>query len=91
MEVKNSIVGIPVQDPPDEIFSATDLTWTKFGSSEHHVDDVALIPFSRVDDFIAGESSSVECPTQFHIERGRKRPRGSLKVSKSDDYLIYRL
>lgn len=91
MDVKDSIVDIPVQDPPSEIFSAADLTWTKFGSTEHHVDDVALIPYSRVDAFIAGECLNVECPTRFHIERGRKRSRGSLKEYKSDDYLIYRL
>ncbi|XP_078435415.1 SWIM zinc finger family protein [Wolffia australiana] len=91
MEIKDPIVDIPVQDPPDEIFSAADLTWTKFGSSEHHIDDVALIPFSRLDAFIVGESSNVECPTRFHIERGRKRSKGSLKEWKSDDYLLYRL
>lgn len=91
MEVKDSIVGIPVQDPPDEVFSAADLTWTKFGSTEHHAEDVALIPYARVDAFITGESSNVECPTRFHIERGRKRSRGSLKECKSDDYLLYRL
>uniref|UniRef100_A0A1D1XQP4 L-ascorbate peroxidase 1, cytosolic n=2 Tax=Anthurium amnicola TaxID=1678845 RepID=A0A1D1XQP4_9ARAE len=91
MEFKDSIVDIPIQDPPSEEFSAADLTWTKFGTTEHHVDDAALIPYSRVDAFIAGECSNVECPTRFHIERGRKRPRGSLKEYKSDDYLIYRL
>ncbi|CAA6668854.1 unnamed protein product [Spirodela intermedia] len=91
MEVKDSIVSIPVQDPPDDVFSAADLTWTKFGSTEHNVEDIALIPYARVDAFIAGESSNVECPTRFHIERGRKRSRGSLKECKSDDYLLYRL
>lgn len=91
MEVKDSINDIPVQDPPDEEFSAADLTWTKFGTTEHHVDDVALIPYARVDAFISGECSNAECPTRFHIERGRKREKGSLKEYKSDEYLQYRL
>ncbi|KAH7671685.1 Zinc finger SWIM-type protein [Dioscorea alata] len=90
MEIKDSIDDIPVQDPADEEFSAADLTWTKVGN-EHHVDDVALIPYGRVNDFINGECSIAECPTRFHIEKGRKRERGSLKEYKSDEYLMYRL
>lgn len=91
MEIKYSIDDLPVQDPPTEEFTASDLTWTKYGSSEHHVDDVALVPYDRVDAFIGGECSNPEHPTRFHIERGRKRERGSLKECKSDEYLLYRL
>ncbi|XP_044479566.1 uncharacterized protein LOC123206434 [Mangifera indica] len=90
MDIVESIVDIPIQDPPEEDFSAVDLGWTKFGTAEHH-DDVALIPYSRVDSFIIGECSNVECPTRFHIERGRKRAKGSLKEYKNDEYLEYRL
>ncbi|RRT50122.1 hypothetical protein B296_00051941 [Ensete ventricosum] len=91
MEIKYSIDDLPVQDPPTDEFTASDLTWTKYGSSEHHVDDVALVPYDRVDAFISGECSNPEHPTRFHIERGRKRERGSLKECKSDEYLLYRL
>ncbi|KAJ4715336.1 SWIM zinc finger family protein [Melia azedarach] len=90
MDIVESLLDIPVQDPLEEDFSAADLTWTKFGTAEHH-DEVALIPYARVDSFIIGECSNVECPTRFHIERGRKRSRGSLKEFKSDEYLEYRL
>lgn len=90
MDIVGSIVDIPVQDPQDEDFSAADLTWTKFGTPEHH-DEVALIPYPRVDAFIIGECSNVECPTRFHIERGRKRSKGSLKEYKSDEYLEYKM
>lgn len=90
MAIVESIRDIPIQDPSQEEFSSSDLTWTKFGTSERH-DDVALIPYERVDDFIIGECSNVECPTRFHIERGRKRPIGSLKDFKDDEYLEYRL
>ncbi|XP_042386001.1 uncharacterized protein LOC121977553 isoform X2 [Zingiber officinale] len=91
MEIKYSIDDIVVQDPPTEEFSASDLTWTKYESFEHHVDDVALIPYERVEAFINGECSIAEHPTRFHIERGRKREKGSLKENKSDEYLLYRL
>ncbi|PKU88117.1 uncharacterized protein LOC110094652 [Dendrobium catenatum] len=91
MEVKDSIDDIPVQDPPDEEFSAADLTWTKFGTTEHHIVDVALIPYDRVEVFISGESSNAECPTRFHIARSRKREVDGLKNYKSDEYLQHRL
>uniref|UniRef100_A0A1J3I157 SWIM-type domain-containing protein n=1 Tax=Noccaea caerulescens TaxID=107243 RepID=A0A1J3I157_NOCCA len=90
MVIVESLEEIPVQNPQVEDFSWADLTWTKFGTSEHH-DVVALIPYARVDEFIIGECSNAECPTRFHIERGRKRSRGSLKEYKSDEYLEYRL
>ncbi|XP_027182819.1 uncharacterized protein LOC113781149 [Coffea eugenioides] len=90
MEIVESIFDIPVQSPPGEEFSAADLDWTKFGTIERH-DDVALIPYARVDAFIIGECLNVECPTRFHIERGRKRARGSLQEYKDDEYLEYRL
>lgn len=90
MDIVESILDIPVQDPAVEDFSSADLVWTKFGTAEHH-DDVALIPYARADEFIIGECSNVECPTRFHIERGRKRLRGSLKEYKDDEYLEYRL
>ncbi|KAA8531075.1 hypothetical protein F0562_005784 [Nyssa sinensis] len=92
MDIIESILDIPVQDPPGEDFSSADLNWTKFGTAERH-DDVALIPYARVDAFIIGECSNVECPTRFHIERGRKRSKGSLNLKdyKSDEYLEYRL
>ncbi|KAJ4961433.1 hypothetical protein NE237_021343 [Protea cynaroides] len=90
MEIKDSILDIPVQDPLEEDFSAADLNWGKYGTDEHH-DEVALIPYDRVDEFILGECSNVECPTRFHIERGRKREKGSLKEYKSDEYLEYRV
>ncbi|KMT13779.1 hypothetical protein BVRB_4g081540 [Beta vulgaris subsp. vulgaris] len=90
MEIVESIDDLSLQDPPEAEFSSADLKWTKFGTAEHH-DDVAKIPYDRVDDFIIGECSNVEFPTRFHIERGRKRRRGSLKEYKSDDYLEYKL
>ncbi|GJV27214.1 zinc finger, SWIM-type containing protein [Tanacetum coccineum] len=90
MDIFVSLHDIPVQNPSVEDFSAADLKWVKFGTSEHP-DDVALIPYTRVDDFIFGESSNVESPTRFHIERGRKRKKGSLKKFNSDEYLESRL
>ncbi|KAI4991043.1 hypothetical protein ZWY2020_039414 [Hordeum vulgare] len=41
--------------------------------------------------FISGECNNPEYPTRFHIERGRKRERGSLKEFRSDEYLLYRM
>lgn len=90
MEIVDCIDDIQVQYPPEGEFSSADLKWIKFGTAEHH-DDVAKIPYDRVEEFIIGECSNVESPTRFHIERGRKRSRGSLKEFKNDEYLEYRL
>ncbi|XP_073150535.1 uncharacterized protein [Henckelia pumila] len=90
MDAIESINDLTVQDPPGEDFYAADLVWKKLGNGERY-DDVALIPYERVDAFIIGECLNVECPTRFHIERGRKRDRGSLKEFKDDEYLEYRM
>lgn len=90
MDAIESINDLTVQDPPGEDFYAADLIWKKLGNGERY-DDVALIPYERVDAFIIGECLNVECPTRFHIERGRKRDRGSLKEFKDDEYLEYRM
>ncbi|XP_077224519.1 SWIM zinc finger family protein isoform X2 [Tasmannia lanceolata] len=90
MEITGSVLDLPVQNPPNEEFSSADLSWTKFGTTEHN-DDVALIPYDRADAFIIGECSNAECPTRFHIERGRKRKKGSLKNYKNDEYLESRV
>lgn len=90
MEIVESLEEIPLQNPEEEDFSAADLKWTKFGTEERH-DEVALIPYDKVDAFIIGECLNAECPTRFHIERGRKRSRGSLKEYKDDEYLEYRM
>ncbi|XP_051151604.1 uncharacterized protein LOC127265706 [Andrographis paniculata] len=90
MEVCESIDDLPVQDPSGEDFSSADLDWISLRSVDR-CDDVALIPYDRVDAFIIGECSNVEFPTRFHIERGRKRAKGSLKEYKNDEYLEYRM
>ncbi|KAL8143611.1 LOW QUALITY PROTEIN: hypothetical protein V2J09_016643 [Rumex salicifolius] len=90
MELVDSVFHLPVQSPIENDFSSADLKWTKFGTLEHY-DEVALIPYARVDEFIIGECSNVECPTRFHIERGRKRSKGSLLEYKDDEYLEYRM
>ncbi|KAG9459370.1 hypothetical protein H6P81_003878 [Aristolochia fimbriata] len=91
MEIKASIIDLPVQDLSKEEFSSVDLKWTKYGTIKDRIDDVALIPYIRVDAFIIGECTNVEHPTRFHIEKGQKRAEGSLKEYKEDEYLEKRL
>ncbi|XP_057504762.1 uncharacterized protein LOC130788225 [Actinidia eriantha] len=54
-------------------------------------DDVALIPYARVDDFVKGESANAECPASFRVESRRKRPEGSVSKPRVDGYLEYTL
>ncbi|KAI3977339.1 hypothetical protein MKX01_000252 [Papaver californicum] len=75
------ILNLPVQDPPCAEFSAALINWVKVKGGRQGGDDVALIPFCRVDDFVKGESANSR----------RKRTEGSLSKPKVDDYLEYTL
>ncbi|KAL0312024.1 UNVERIFIED_CONTAM: hypothetical protein Sradi_5601700 [Sesamum radiatum] len=85
------ILSLPVQDPPYAEFSAANINWVKVEGGRQGGDDIALIPFSRVDDFVKGESSNAECPASFRVESRRKRPEGSLNKPRVDGYLEYTL
>lgn len=85
------ILSLPVQDPPYAEFSAAHLNWVKVEGGRQGGDDIALIPFARVDDFVKGESSNAECPARFRVESRRKRLEGSLNKPRVDGYLEYTL
>lgn len=85
------ILNLPVQDPPCAEFSAADIKWVKVEGGRQGGDDIALIPFARVDDFVKGESSNAECPANFRIESRRKRSEGSISKPRVDGYLEYTL
>ncbi|KAF7830218.1 uncharacterized protein G2W53_012551 [Senna tora] len=85
------ILNLPVQDPPCPEFSAAHIKWIKVEGGRQGGDDIALIPFARVDDFVKGESSNAECPASFRIESRRKRPEGSITKPRVDGYLEYTL
>lgn len=85
------ILNLPVQDPPYSEFSAAHINWFKVEGGRQGGDDIALIPFSRVDDFVKGESSNADCPASFRVESRRKRPEGSLTRPRVDGYLEYTL
>ncbi|RZC75316.1 hypothetical protein C5167_050798 [Papaver somniferum] len=72
-------------------FSAALINWVKVEGGRQGGDDVALIPFSRVDDFVKGESANVECPASFRVESRRKRTEGSVSKPRVDSYLEYTL
>lgn len=85
----DDILTLPVQEPSTIQFSSSDLNWFKVEGWRQNVDDVALIPFTRVEDFVKGESSSVECPTRFRVEARRKKAEGSSYKPRVDGYLEY--
>lgn len=53
------------------------------------MDRLALIPFTRVNDFVRGESNNKECPTRFHVEARRRRPPEMAYKPKVDGILEY--
>ncbi|KAH9326839.1 hypothetical protein KI387_007017, partial [Taxus chinensis] len=85
----DDILTLPVQEPPTIEFSSSDLVWVKVEGWGQNVDNVARIPFSRVNDFVKGESSSIEHPTKFRVEARRKKPECSSYKPRVDGYLDY--
>ncbi|KAF9616838.1 hypothetical protein IFM89_032688 [Coptis chinensis] len=85
------ILNLPVQDPPCAEFSAAHLNWVKVEGGRQGGDDIALIPYSRVENFVRGESANSECPANFRIESRRKRSEGSVSKPRVDGYLEYTL
>lgn len=88
----DEILSLPVQNPPTLEFSSDDVVWSKVEGWRDNMDRLALIPFSRVDDFVRGESNNKECPTRFHVEARRRRtPQMSYKpkVDGILEYILY--
>ncbi|KAI6680081.1 hypothetical protein NL676_033962 [Syzygium grande] len=82
------ILNHPVQDPPCAEFSASQLKWVKILGGRQGGDDVALIPFARVEDFVKGESSNADCPASFRIESRRRRREGSTNKPRSQEFIL---
>ncbi|XP_077210645.1 uncharacterized protein LOC143846111 isoform X2 [Tasmannia lanceolata] len=85
----DEILSLLVQNPPTLEFSSADLVWSRVEGWHDTIDRVARIPFSRVDDFVRGESSNKDCPTRFHVEARRKKYREMPYNPKVDGVLEY--
>ena len=76
---------LDVEDPKDMMeFSAEDLTWTYFLG-----DQVAVIPYCWIEDFISGEKSREGAPTQFVVKTRRSIKEEDIKEANFGTYLEY--
>jgi len=79
------ISELKVQYPKVMIeFSAKDLTWKDVNGNK-----VAIIPYSRLSDFISGEQSIEDAPTQFVVKTRRVKQAEEIKHCRVDTYLEY--
>ena len=62
--------------------SREDLTWTEIDG-----DQVAVIPYCRLDDFISGEDSNESEPTQFLLQNHRSKKIEDIKHINYSTYL----
>lgn len=85
----DEILTLPVQNPQTLEFSAADIVWSRVEGWRDKMDRLALIPFSRVNDFVRGESNNKDCPTRFHVEARRRRPPEMAYKPKVDGILEY--
>ena len=59
-------MDIEVQDlSQKDIFSSVDMRWSEALKEDKSVDRVAIIPYSRVSDFIKGEEINLDTPCSF--------------------------
>ena len=81
----DSVNELDVEDPEDMMeFSAEDLTWTDVWG-----DQVAVIPYCRLEDFISGEQSREGAPTQFVVKTRRSIKEEDIKEANFGTYLEY--
>lgn len=79
------ISELKVQHPEVLIeFSAKDLSWKDVKGNK-----VAIIPYSRLSDFISGEKSIEDAPTQFVVKTRRVKQEEEIKHARVDTYLEY--
>ena len=85
MEKWEDIMEFDTEDPEDMIeFSAKDLTWIEIGG-----DQVSIIPYSRLEDFINGEQSDEDAPTQFVVNTKRSKEVDGIACTRINTYLEY--
>ena len=85
MTKRERINELEVEDLEDMIqFSAEDLTWTEIEG-----DQVAVIPYCRLDDFISGEESNESAPTRFLLKTHRSRGIEDITHTNYSTYLEY--
>ena len=76
---------LEVEDPEGMTeFSVEDLTWTEVAG-----DQVAIIPYCRLEDFISGEQLRESAPTQFVTKTRRIKDVKDIKKTNASTYLEY--
>ena len=81
----DTINELDVEYPKDMMeFSAKELTWTDVWG-----DQVAIIPYCRLEDFISGEQSNEPAPTQFVVHTRRSTKVEDIKETNFGTYLDY--
>lgn len=74
------------------VFSQKDLMWNGILRLDKSVDRVALIPYSRLPDFIKGEEMNPDAPCKFIRRQMRSNEvldNSSLRISTSNVYSVY--
>ena len=66
-------MDLEVQDPKNMvIFSSRDLVWFEIHRENMSIDRVALIPSSRLPDFIKGEGENLDAPCTFVLKQSKQ-------------------
>eukprot|EP01018_Ginkgo_biloba_P014796 Gb_30458 [translate_table: standard] len=89
MSRTEEIIMLEVQNPLSSPFCANDLKWTRVDGGLNKYDDVALVPFERIHDFIKAKNSNLDSPTNFYISSHHTNIPRSLHKPRIDSFLKY--
>lgn len=76
-----------VQNPPPGPFRRQDLTWDQYvtcGRGRYHANEVVVIPWCRLQDFIDGEESDPDYPCKFNKKIKKKNLPGTVAVPRAN-------
>ena len=77
-----------LQNPPPGPFKKENILWKPFltqGGGHHRLNDLAVIPWGRLQDFVDGENNNPKFPCRFTKEM---KPPGSLKLVRPSTFSV---
>ena len=85
MKKWEGIIELDVQDPEYMMeFSSEDLTLTEVWGNQ-----MTIIPYYKLEEFINGEQSSESAPTQFVVRTRRSKKMEDIKETNFGTYIEY--
>ena len=80
-----------LQNPPPGPFRKEDILWRPLlthGGGQRRLNDLAIISWERLQDFVDGENNNPEFPCRFTKETMERNPQGSVKLVRPNTFSV---